>query len=254
MPLIRGHHNFDDNYTQVPNAWLRDQRLSLAAIGLLAQLLSHRPGWTVSQQKLAHVNNCGRDKIRRLVDELIAAGYLARSERQRHDDLGRLMGYDYTTVDPPLLDLPTQAKPTKENPTQVNHTAKNTITKNTITKNNTEQLFEEFWAVYPNRLGKGEARKAFERAAKRVGLDVVLEGAKRLAADPNLPPKQYVPRPATWLNQDRWEDDPYAPRITDERGKPVKPAAELPGKGTWKLWYHEQGDHTFCEPGEFDCK
>ena len=35
MPLIRGYHSFDDHFTQIPNSWLRDTRLSLKAIGLL---------------------------------------------------------------------------------------------------------------------------------------------------------------------------------------------------------------------------
>lgn len=252
MPLIRGHHEFDDNYTQVPNGWLRDQRLSLGAIGLLAQLLSHKPGWTVSQQKLAQANNCGRDKIRRHVDELIAAGYLARSETQRHDPLGRLMGYDYTTVDPPLLDLPTKGKPTKENPTQGNHTAKNTITKNTSSKNTIDKVFDEFWQLFPNRMGKGEARKAFERAAQRATLEDVMAGVRRLAADPNLPPKQFIPRPATWLNQDRWEDDPYPAR--DAELKPWQKPAETPGHRDWVKQLHDIGEHYACREGEFGCK
>jgi hypothetical protein len=35
---------------------------------------------------------------------------------------------------------------------------------------------------------------------------------RRYAADPNLPDKQFIPLPATWLNGDRWDDDPCPPR------------------------------------------
>ena len=38
--------------------------------------------------------------------------------------------------------------------------------------------------------------------------------------------------------------------LPESRGK----TAEGPGRNHWKLWYHEQGDHSFCNPGEFDCK
>jgi len=69
--------------------------------------------------------------------------------------------------------------------------------------------FDDFWSLYPRRTGKQEARRAFEKAVKAVGLDTVMDGARSLAADPNLPPQQYVPNPATWLNQGRWDDDPY---------------------------------------------
>ena len=73
--------------------------------------------------------------------------------------------------------------------------------------------FDAFWAVYPKNVGgKVAAHKAFVKAVSLVSLDVVLAGAKRYAADPNLPDRQFIPNPATWLNQGRWEDDPCAPR------------------------------------------
>ena len=53
---------------------------------------------------------------------------------------------------------------------------------------------------------------AFVKAVSKAGLESVMSGVQRLALDPNLPPKQYIPRPATWLNQERWDDDPYPPR------------------------------------------
>jgi hypothetical protein len=76
MPLIRGHHSFDDHFTQIPNDWLRDKTISLGAKGLLAQLLSHAPGWRISQESLARDNGVGRDAIRTLINELLEAGYL----------------------------------------------------------------------------------------------------------------------------------------------------------------------------------
>lgn len=79
--------------------------------------------------------------------------------------------------------------------------------------------FAEFWRVYPRRVGKRAARAAFERAARRASVDVILEGARRFAADPNLPEPRFVPHPATWLNQDRWEDDPLPPRADRERSR-----------------------------------
>jgi hypothetical protein len=137
MPLIRGHHSFDDHFTQIPNDWLRDQRLSLGAIGLLAQLLSHQPGWTISQEGLARANKIGRDMMRTLLSELMAAGYLSRSEHRQRNESGQLAGYVYTTKDPQSTTAgkPTQAEPTQAEPTQAEPTHKNTIFKNTIDKN-----------------------------------------------------------------------------------------------------------------------
>lgn len=131
MPLIRGHHSFDDQYAQIPNSWLRDKNLSLDTIGLLAQLMSHSPGWRISQESLAKANNVGRDSIRRMIRELVEAGYLSVSEKQVHNEKGYLAGFTYTTKDP----KPSQAEPLLVEPTKADKAHKNT--------NNQEQQVKE---------------------------------------------------------------------------------------------------------------
>ena len=100
MPLIRGHHSFDDHFTQIPNDWLRDTRLSLKAIGLLAQIMSHTPGWKMSIRSLAKVNGTGQETIKSAILELETHGYLVRSEKQTHNEDGTFADYDFTTRDP----------------------------------------------------------------------------------------------------------------------------------------------------------
>lgn len=66
--------------------------------------------------------------------------------------------------------------------------------------------FEEFWNVYPRKVSKRAALKAFESALARATHDEILAGAIRFAHDPNLPPAEFIPYPTTWLNGDRWGD------------------------------------------------
>lgn len=69
--------------------------------------------------------------------------------------------------------------------------------------------FEEFWRYYPAKVGKAAARRAFPRAVKQAGgdPDEIVFGLKaRLHLFPEDP--RFIPHPATWLNQGRWEDDP----------------------------------------------
>jgi len=122
MPLIRGHHNFDDHFTQIPNDWVRDSRLSLKAIGLLTQLMSHRPGWNMSVSSLARFNKTGVDTIKSAVKELELYGYLTRSEKQEHNDDGTFADFIWTTADP------------FQNPATVKTADGKQDTKNTITK------------------------------------------------------------------------------------------------------------------------
>ena len=205
MPLIRGHHSFDDHFTQIPNDWLRDKTISLGAKGLLAQLLSHAPGWRISQESLARDNGVGRDAIRTLINELLEAGYLARSEARERNEKGYLGGYTYTT-----------AEPTQDNPTQDNPLHKKTITKNKEIKNNeriySDSQFKEFWNHYPKKVDKGAALRAFRKAAKTKDVALIINGAERYAEDPNLPEKQFIKNPATWLNAEAWNNGPLPAR------------------------------------------
>jgi biotin operon repressor len=216
LPLIRGHHSFDDHFTQIPNAWLRDSRISLGAKGLLAQLLSHAPGWRISQESLGRDNGVGRDAIRTLINELLEAGYLFRSEDRERTEKGYLGGYSYTTQDPAAQ--PTLDKPTQDNPLHKKNNIKNTNIKNNerIYSDSIEIHFESFWNLYPKKTDKGAARRAFRKAAKTQDLNVIVDAAGRYAEDPNLPEKQFIKNPATWLNAEAWNNGPLPKRKTTD--------------------------------------
>ena len=81
--------------------------------------------------------------------------------------------------------------------------------------------FTEFWDAYPRKVRRDRALKAFASACRRASPAAIIAGAKRLAADPNLPPEQYIPHPATWLNGGGWDDDPL-PARTPTRQTPHK--------------------------------
>lgn len=212
--LIRGHHDLDEQFTQVPNSWLRDKHLSLGSIGLLAQLLSHRPGWSVTLENVAKQNGCGKDRVRTYVRELENAGYLNRSRKQRHNAKGHLAGFDYV-LGSPSLDFPTKAEPTKAEPTKENQAHKNTIDKNTIDKKTideeTSAMFDEFWSVYPKKTDKPLARRSFEKAMRRADFNTIIQGAKDYRDDPNRN-QSFTKNPSTWLNADAWENPPLPSR------------------------------------------
>jgi len=132
MPLIRGHHSFDDHYTQIPNDWVRDSRLSLKAIGLLAQIMSHKPGWNLSLRSIARINETGVGTIKSAVEELETFGYLTRSADQLHNEDGTFADYLWTTADPFQNPVTVKTAHGKQD-------TKKTITKNTISKESTNR-------------------------------------------------------------------------------------------------------------------
>lgn len=98
MGIRRTLMKFETEFTQVPNAWLRDERLSRRARGLLAELMTHRVGWRVSIASLQKAGPEGRDALRAAVLELVEVGYLRLS--QGRGARGRFNEIEYELCDP----------------------------------------------------------------------------------------------------------------------------------------------------------
>lgn len=67
--------------------------------------------------------------------------------------------------------------------------------------------FEAFWLIYPKKVDKRQAFKAWGKAATRATVEEIRTGAERYRDDPNRE-DQYTKNPATWLNADAWGNDP----------------------------------------------
>ena len=68
--------------------------------------------------------------------------------------------------------------------------------------------FEDFWAAYPRKIGKGNARKAFEKAMKSVTIDEISSGLNSQLDILKSKEQKFIPHAATWLNGERWNDEP----------------------------------------------
>lgn len=71
-------------YATIPNHVFEDSRLSMEARWLLSYLLSKPDNWTVVIGDIIKKGNCGRDKARGMIAELVKFGYAER-EQQRAD-------------------------------------------------------------------------------------------------------------------------------------------------------------------------
>lgn len=200
MPLIRGHHSFDNYYTQIPNQWVRDNRLSFKARGLLTLVMSHTQGWSLSINSLAEQNQEGKDAIRSAINELEQFGYLSRSQVNEGGRFGEAV---WVTSDPfatDCADLPMAENPMTENPTP-----KKNNNKEEQVKKNIQALFDEFWNAYPRKLDKAKAFRAFKSALNRAKFEDILAGVIAYRNDPKRNP-DFTKYPATWLNSDSWEN------------------------------------------------
>lgn len=71
--------------------------------------------------------------------------------------------------------------------------------------------FEQWYALYPRKASKAEARRAFAKAVTKAPLDTLCAAAVRYRDDPNREPA-FTKLPGTWLNGECWSDEPLPPR------------------------------------------
>lgn len=219
--VIRFHRS--QGFTTVFNSVAQDPRLSLAARGLFTMIASLPPDWNYTVSGLAAKANTSRYEIHKCLNEMEAVGYLLRE--QCHDNGGKFAGNIYVLQDqappsenenPPLSEIATTVKHRQRClPLTVNLTQQ----KKDLNKRKTEQtpippegdaLFERFWNTYPKKQAKPAARRAWAKLAP--DLETCRAMAAALARQKRSESwlrdgGRYIPLPATWLNQRRWEDD-----------------------------------------------
>lgn len=92
----------------------------------------------------------------------------------------------------------------------------NPITTPTVEKS----TFDVFYDIYPRKAKRGDAEKAWGQALERgIHPQTIIDGARRLANDPNLPTgddRKFIPYPATWIRADGWDDEPLPPRRSQQ--------------------------------------
>ena len=73
--------------------------------------------------------------------------------------------------------------------------------------------FEEWWLLYPKRVSKGAAQKAYAKVMKAnlATVEELKAGVMRYARERAGLDSQFTKHPATWLNQECWKDEPPKP-------------------------------------------
>lgn len=219
MGVIRVEHNA--NYTTMSNHHLRDERLSLRAIGLMSKMLSLPEDWDYTVKGLCAIVKEGREAVRKALMELEAAGYLVRE--QGRSSGGNFAGNDYTLFEEPRESSPLPKKPTTVEPTTVLPTSVNPPQLNNYINKETKELrhapaaaakwepdmFERFWKAYPCHKDKVSARREWDKLKPDRELMQVMSAALARAKTSDTWQRGIgIPYACRWLSHRRWEDMP----------------------------------------------
>ena len=70
--------NLSDNFTQISNEFLHDNSISILTRGVCIFLLSKPNNWVINQENICKELEIGRDKLKKIFNELIIHGYMYR--------------------------------------------------------------------------------------------------------------------------------------------------------------------------------
>lgn len=241
----------EDDFTLIPNSVSRSTDLPARAKVVYIFMRSHRDGWNITTTSVAHALGMNRETVSHAINDLIESGHMRRIEKRSED--GKFAGWDYEILSGGITAYGNSSsgdstaygktaygktgagksssirrlssKKTKEitSLSQEDHAQ----TSGSSERESRPDRFDEFWDAYPRKVGKKKARAKFAAAVKAAGsAQRVIDGALRLAADPNLPEKQFIPHPTTWMERGGWDDEPLPDRTPTRRTPHRKTEAE----------------------------
>lgn len=139
------------------------------------------------------------------VAEKVAEAWGARLNRRARTEAARAAKSKADVNVEPVTEFVTDSKGTEQKGTEQNRTEEKGDNKQETQRNTSEENgFEKFWQLYPRKVGKGQARRAFATALKKTSLPVLLDAVQGYEFDPR---ERFKPHPATWLNGERWLDE-----------------------------------------------
>lgn len=95
--------------------------------------------------------------------------------------------------------------------------------------------FDKFWEIYPRRVAKQAAFRAYKKALKESRPEVILEVARRYAREREGKDMEFTKHPATWLNGERWCDYQQQSVVVQPEAKnaPTKVYVPFEGREEW---------------------
>ena len=196
---------------------MKQQGLKPATKIVLYWLADHHNGETgkcfPSLARLCKVTEMGKTALVGHLDTLEKLGLIERL--RKYDNNGAFKSTDYVlTLKDDTLVRNTDNPCSDFTPPLVRNANTNLVSNNLGSKPYTSSkddevnyYFEQLWEMYPRKVGKGQARKAYVTASKKIDFFDLLPKLEAYVSTLDGKDKQYMPHLATWLNGERWADE-----------------------------------------------
>tara|TARA_R100001163_G_C5065592_1_gene203600 strand:+ start:2516 stop:3220 length:705 start_codon:yes stop_codon:yes gene_type:complete len=197
--IIPANVRYDESLT--PNAKL--------LYGEITALCNERGYCWATNGYFAELYNVSKVSVSKWIGNLKDAGYISIEMEQDKGTKQILSRYIRLVNDPIKENLNTPQRKVKGG---IKEKFKDNNTVNTtsnITVNNIDH-FESFWTVYPRKVGKAQAKKAWDKlklddnTVRMIAENIALRIKHGEWSDAN---KTFIPHASTYLNNARWEDE-----------------------------------------------
>lgn len=138
--------------------------------------------------------------IQKTIKEFEELGYLQIEHRKTENG-----GYTSNRYHIKLgmgVETPRGVKTVREGVSEPSNTKDDTKTN---TKSSDDKYFNEFWKVYPRKVGKFQAKKSFMKFDEKQ-YSKINYATKVFAKENESTEEKFIPHPTTWLNQKRYLD------------------------------------------------
>jgi hypothetical protein len=184
-------------------------RAKLVLLGI-ANHLGDQGAWP-SISTLARYANASERSVKRDIQELVQMGELkvelqnAPTRQQYKTNLYWItISSGVTDSAPGVTDWVSRGDSSgKSGVTPVGTQNINLTIKEPSLKSNTSE-FETFWNLYPKRIAKADALKAWNKATKKKTADELIALTKAYS-ESKLPDMTYIPYPPSWINKELYE-------------------------------------------------
>lgn len=194
--IIPANVRYDNDLT--PNAKL--------LYGEITALCNEKGYCWANNEYFASLYGVSKQSISSWISQLSSKKYISTSLEYKDGTMEILNRYiklfEYPIQE--ILNTPIQ-KNLKDNNTSFNNTS-NTI----VRKTDNDCLFDKFWTKYPKKVAKPSAQKAFKRI--KVTDSILADMLTAIDTMKTTTKQEFIPYPATWLNQKRWEDETEEPQ------------------------------------------
>jgi DNA-binding transcriptional MocR family regulator len=183
-------------------AWAMETKIGDPLAKLLLVALADRADKDTGQcwpslARLCEDTEMSMATVTRRLHYLEEGGFIRRDQRDQKSTL-----YTLSLTERPLsLTERTPSLSQRDEPITMNQS-----------ENNKDILieFEEFWSVYPRKVGKGQARTAFKAALRKATKDELVSAVTKYAEQVRGKDIAYIAHASTWLHGERWLDETEA--------------------------------------------